>query len=322
MIVLIPFAAVGCSRTDDVESTVATQEGEYTIYYPDDDMSRLYSYVYCSDTTDSSKLISELFGQLKKGDYEGARNPVISDSMGEISSKLDYRGLLSVYFTAAYQTLEDIEEVLFRAAVVKTLCQARAVKGVEFYVNNEPLVIQNGQVIIGSLTESAEDNANSVYTDTVGIMNGYDFVNNIGNGDAYEQEDILTLYFADESGTLLETSFVHVKYDSTISMEELVVLQLISGPVSEGCYQTVNKDTSINKITIKDNICYLDLSEDFLSFPKNVTKEVAVYSIVNSLIDLSTVSKVQIFINGEVLTDYADDGLLDRNYDIIDEQEE
>ena len=90
-----------------------------------------------------------------------------------------------------------------------------------------------------------------------------------------------------------------VEYNSNISMEKLVVEYLVKGPDSEDVYPVINPGTKILGVTVKDGICYVNLDENFLTQIYNVTADVAVYSIVNSLVELSNVNKVQIAVNGK-----------------------
>lgn len=327
---MTPCLLGGCLKdSDEIKSYVAEDEGEYTIFYPGKDKDKIYSYVYKSDVKDDNELVDELIDELKKGDYNGSKDPVISKELSDFSYYINSKGIVTIRFSSIYQNLEGIDEVLFRACVVKTLCQSDNIKGVEFYVDDSPLVISDGKVVLMQNNLENDNNAdNNIDSEIntqepvkVGVMNQYDFVNNISNKEVNEQKDILALYYANEDGDKLETAFVSVTYDDQISREELIVTQLIQDPVIDECYRAINEDTKINKILVKNKICYLDLSAQFLDFPQGVTKEVAVYSIVNSLVDIDTVTNVQILIDGEVLTDYSEDGLMDRNLDIISKEE-
>ena len=62
----------------------------------------------------------------------------------------------------------------------------------------------------------------------------------------------------------------------------------------------INPETKIINILTKDGICYVNLDSSFLTVVNNVSTEVAVYSIVNSLVELDNINKVQILVNGEV----------------------
>ena len=100
--------------------------------------------------------------------------------------------------------------------------------------------------------------------------------------------------------------------------------QLISGPGISDAYPTVNPNTKINSVTVTDAVCYVNLSSDFLENTYEVVPEVALYSIVNSLVELNHISKVQISVEGSTNIIYYDTFNLEtmyvRNLDIIAEE--
>jgi germination protein M len=69
----------------------------------------------------------------------------------------------------------------------------------------------------------------------------------------------------------------------------------------------------------------VDFSEDFLSQPYNVNSDVTIYSITNSLVELSNVNKVQISVNGETNISYRENVKLstvfERNLDLLNTNE-
>lgn len=113
---------------------------------------------------------------------------------------------------------------------------------------------------------------------------------------------------------------------SNISVEKLVVESLIRGPVSgDTDYPTLPPGTKILSISTKDGICYVNLNDGFLEQGYNVTEAVTIYSIVDSLTELSGISKVQILVNGETDLVYKEsmrlDTIYERNLDIIEQRE-
>ena len=96
------------------------------------------------------------------------------------------------------------------------------------------------------------------------------------------------------------------EYSSNVSMEKLIVEELIKGPNAAGIYATINPQTKVANVIVQDGICYVNLDESFLTQVPNVTAEVTVYSIVNSLVQLKNVKKVQISINGDSNLIYRD----------------
>ena len=136
----------------------------------------------------------------------------------------------------------------------------------------------------------------------LGIMTADMFVDNEGEQmNSYEKVTI-RLYFANETGDGLipiNRELVHNIDVSNISMEKLVVEQLIAGPANDESYPTINPDTKLLGVTVKDGICYVNLDSIFLTPVNQVTSDVTIYSITNSLVELSNINKVQISIDGK-----------------------
>ena len=80
---------------------------------------------------------------------------------------------------------------------------------------------------------------------------------------------------------------------------------MIKGPLkevqagNEDGYPTINPAVTILGVTVRDRVCYVNLSKEFLTPVYDVTSQVALYSIVNSLVELPGVNKVQFSIDGD-----------------------
>ena len=107
-------------------------------------------------------------------------------------------------------------------------------------------------------------------------------------------------------------------YSANTQLERFVVEELIAGPSGqiEGLYPVINPETKIINILTKDGICYVNLDSSFLTVVNNVSTEVAVYSIVNSLVELDNINKVQILVNGEVPSTFSN-STFERNLDYV-----
>ncbi len=205
---------------------------------------------------------------------------------------------LSMDVDAAYKSMSATTEVLVRAAIVRTLTQLENISYVRITVEGEPLI----------------DNAGEM----VGWMNADQFINNDGNEiNTYEPARI-KLYFAIEDGTKLVGAFREKHYSTNTPLERFVVEELIAGPSGQvqGLYPTINPETKILSIMTKDGVCYVNLDSSFLTVVNNVSTEVAVYSIVNSLVELSNINKVQILVNGEVPASFST-STFERNLDYV-----
>ena len=111
-------------------------------------------------------------------------------------------------------------------------------------------------------------------------------------------------------------------YNTNISLEKLVVEELIKGPNNEELFPTINPETKVNSVTVKDGICYVNLNENFLTQVSNATSEVTVYSITNSLVELPNVNKVQISINSDTEGTYREtipfSTIFERNLELME----
>ena len=65
----------------------------------------------------------------------------------------------------------------------------------------------------------------------------------------------------------------------------------------------------------------MDFSSDFLNKRKSVTSDVAIYSVVNTLVELPAINKVQFSIDGGQVLEYSDSvGFgepFERNLDLV-----
>lgn len=273
----------------------------YQIYYVNNEETKTVTREYVSETEDPVKLLGELFAQLGKMPDKMEYKPPLASGFELLGYTLD-NGQLTLNFDAHYKEMDVTTEILMRAAIVRTVTQIPEISYVSFTVQGELLADSTGTAI--------------------GTMSKDTFIDNAGNEiNAYEKVN-LRLYFANEDGTgLVEENRRNVVYSSNISLEKLVVEKLVEGPASEGAYPIVDPKTKIVSVTIKDGVCYVNFSEDFLSQPYNVSAEVTVYAITNSLVELSNVNKVQITINGETNISYREkinlNDVFERNLDML-----
>jgi germination protein M len=158
-------------------------------------------------------------------------------------------------------------------------------------------------------------------------MTADSFIDNTGGETTYKQKATLNMYFSDSTGRNLVKVPVDITYDATIPLEQLAVEQLIKGPYSidgvdpDKVEATIPEKTDLNKISVKENICYVDFSDEFLDKRTNISAEATIYSVVNTLVELSNINKVQFSINGEQVLLYNDTidfgSTFERNLDIV-----
>lgn len=274
MILALCFLA-GCRRQDEYP-----QEGTYSIYYLNPAMTKLVPHEFYTEETDKEKLISILM-------EEFLTVPKDVDSQAALPvDKVVYQGysvsgmVLYLYFDNNYTSkaaMSATREVLCRAALTKTMTQIEGIDYINIFTGDQPLLDASGNA--------------------VGMLSPADFQESISDVNSFEKIE-LTMYFTDELGEQLVEEKQEVIHNVNTSQERLIVEQLIKGPETAGCYPTLPKDVKLLNVSVTDNVCYLNLDSAFLNSTLDVKEYIPIYSIVNSLVTLPTVNRVQISING------------------------
>ena len=293
--VILVFGMTGCGEKTD------KQLMSYQVFYINSDGSGLTGKTYqLKDAKqDLVSVIKELIIRLQTPQEESLKSPI-----DEGIQVVDYQikeNQLSVYFSAGYNNKSGLDEILSRAAIVKTLCQIQEIEYVEFYVEDQPLMLSGN---------------------AVGLMSQESFVDELNPQDQKQSKETV-LYFANKQGNRLKKITTDITYNAVEPIARLLVEQLIAGVSSiQNIDETKLQSAVPSKTTIRDNICYLDLSRDFEQQDPNVSSEVIVYSIVDTLCELPEVTKVQFSVDGEQKEKYGDlEGFnkpLERNLDLLE----
>ncbi|RKM55616.1 hypothetical protein D6853_08655 [Butyrivibrio sp. X503] len=252
-----------------------------------------------ANTIETEEAVRELLDELSKDIVTSKSQPAISDSVRLKSFTID-EDVVNLDFYAGYKDLGRIEEVLHRAAIVRTLTQLKKIECVSISVEGEPITDHLGN--------------------PVGNMRADDFIYNIGNEiGSYEQLQI-KLYFVNESNDKLVPVYRTVVYNSSASVEKMAVEQIVKGPRSNEVFPTISPDTKVINLSIKDGVCHIDFSKDFLSEPFDVDPQLALYSIVNTVTEFPSVDKVEIQVDGQkefTFREFLISGEYERNMDLV-----
>lgn len=130
------------------------------------------------------------------------------------------------------------------------------------------------------------------------VAQGEDSDNGIG-------EVPVLLYFSNNYGTKLNAEKRMVSGDTVKSdVATTVVRELLKGPAPETGLQSPipNGTKLLNQVKVENGIATVDLSEEFVN---NLSKEanadsLAIFSIVNSLVEIKEISKVRFTIDGVI----------------------
>ncbi|NLL39633.1 MAG: GerMN domain-containing protein [Clostridiales bacterium] len=184
---------------------------------------------------------------------------------------------ISVNLSQSYRSMSPVERTVANACLVLTLCRFEDINAVSIYVEDA--------LFESELT--AEDIILPNYEET-------------------EYEKQLTLYFADTASSFLEKEKHLLTIGQNRQLVEYVIDELVRGPQNDNLRETLPKGTKILSIEVKKNICIVNLSKEFLlNRPETAAGErVAIYSIVNSITEITGIEAVQILVEGEKIDKY------------------
>ena len=296
LILLLSIAGIaGCERGRQ-------DAAEYKVFYVNKENTKTIAVGYEPKAEDDLGMIQEflelLFQKEESKDYHQA----VPEEVKLESWKLD-NAQLYMYFGSSYLEMDHVSEVLCRAAIVRTLTQVKGVECISFYVEDSPLMDESGSLI--------------------GLMTAESFIENPGEQINTIQTASITLYFSNKKGTGLVPEVQEVHYSSNISMEKLVMEQLLKGPKGDGARSAIPDGTKLVNVSVLDGVGFVNLNEGFLNQNYEIAEPVVIYSIVNSLAELPNVTKVQISVNGDNTIKYREkmevSTMYERNLDYMDE---
>ncbi len=269
--------------------------GAVDLYFVDSNQTNLVTISYEIKNEKVTDKVREILEQMNKKSKKINYIPAIPDSVN-ISNVLVSDKTLYIDFDSNYLQMKKVEELLCRSAIVLTMTQLNEIDYVSFKVNHNQYLSATG-------------------------MKAADFVDNSGsNINAYQELEVV-LYYANESGDKLIATNYSGLYAQNTSVEKFIIERLIKGPTNSNYKRTLPSGLKLVSVITKDGICYVDFDSTFLEGRIDVQPEIQLYSVVNSLVELAYVNKVQISINGETDKKYRDyvslQDAFNRNLDII-----
>lgn len=274
MIIIQLFFIQGCGS---IEEQTEPLVGTY-IYYLNTERTRLITKEYEPVGDNLEELIVEYIQMLERIPESSDVTRAKPDTVTLLYYAFGEDGQLQLHYDSKYYEMSGVDEVLYRTAVVKTLTQIEDIRYVEFYVNDQPLFLK-GDV-------------------PVGLMKAEDFINNVGEHADYLSVIYRTVYFVAEDKSGLEEVTIKLEAKENMSDEELVLEALLKGPEEKELVSAIPEGTVVNSVETKSGVCYVDFNSKFLNKIAGVSGELKVYSVVNSLTELSEINAVQITIDG------------------------
>ncbi len=295
---VLGIAAIHIVRNSEPEEGIS-------LYYLSAEEDQLIPVLYQPEESEVNALAAELYLQQQTlpEDREEELHLLVPEDVKVLNYSVDNE-LLVLDFSAEYSQMTVEREILVRAGLVRLFTQMSDVRKVQFQVEGEALTGSDGL--------------------TVGTMTAGKFVENSGKEINSYLKTTMTLYFADSEENLLSAEERSVYYNSNVPIERVVVEQLVKGTSQEDLSAVLPTDLNILSVTIQDEICYVNLGDNFTTLVESAAggldPELAVYAIVNSLADTCKVSKVQISVNGHtdlVVGEVDLSTLLGRREDLI-----
>jgi germination protein M len=274
----------GCSIE---EEPTATEDGnQYYLYYIDSTRTKLVKESYVPDTETADFMLPDLMAHLNSQDNGTSGQTLLPEGV-QINFYEITDSVLQIEFNNDYTQMDPEREILARMGVVKTFLQVPGITAVKFFVGKNELTDSKGEPL-GEMTAST-------------------FVEDPAEGKEAYRYDTFTLYFTDKEGKNLVEETRRVYYKRSIPREKVALEQLAKGPMEKNHYPTIPENSELLSLVISDGIGYVDFNHMFEDYAlTDVDENIAIYSVVNTLIAASSVDRVQISIDGNAEATFRD----------------
>lgn len=107
----------------------------------------------------------------------------------------------------------------------------------------------------------------------------------------------VTLYFSDWQAqhVVPETREVN---QGNMSLEELVVTELIKGPEEPHLYRSLPENLKLLSVDVVEEVAYVNLSSEMNKVQGSAGTFIALHSLINTMTELEGINKVQILVEG------------------------
>ena len=240
LLLLCPALFLGLAGCGEEEESHA----EYSLYYVNKEKTKTVAVGYEPQAEDARGMVQEFLDQLFRDTDSPDIRKAAPKGVELLSWKLE-NSQIYLYFNGAYAEMDNVSEVLCRAAFVRTLTQVEGVECISIYVGDTPLVDANGTLI--------------------GLMTAESFIENPGEQINSIQTAKITLYFANAKGDGLVSEVQECHYNSNIPMEKLVMERLLIGPLGNEGRATIPTGTKLVSVSVLDGVCFVNLDNGFLN---------------------------------------------------------
>ncbi len=260
------------------DNSLDQSRADFTLYYTD----RSRRYLLTQTVSVSLAAEDDIIAYLLDALTTPASGSDLQSALPTGTQLLDYTlddGLCTVNLSREFELhgwSAPTAQRLSLLAVVNTLTQLPEIQQVEFRIEGN-LLVQYRLLNIPNPLVFEEGAIGPVRTG----MNEFD----------------ATLYLSNGTENYLAGIPTRLRQSTGITQAELVVQALLDHSAINGFYSTIPADTQLNRLTIRNGICYIDLNGAFVAETSHLTQ--SVHSIIASVCALSDISRAQITVEGQ-----------------------
>ena len=269
----------GCGK-----KTAEMKNGTVDLYFLSaDGSSMVVETVRIPDDTDDK--LSFALEKLLEGPKDPQHKKALPDGVSYNSVTLD-QGVATIDLSPEFNTGSNVEQLWSRYTLINTACSVQGVEKALLLVDGETInSLSTGKPLLAMGKEDIVTDNSQVANDKV----------------------VLTLYFSDDNAMYLVPEARQVSLKEGEKMSTLVVQELLNGPVNSTLLPTLAPEIKVLSTETKDGVCFVNFSSEFVSKAAggSAGETMAIYSIVNSLCELSEVNKVQILSEGKKIESFG-----------------
>lgn len=261
----------GCSDSDAIKYSAE-------LYFVNAQGTGIVSETREITASEVNELLTKVVDGLISGPVTAEARRIIPEGTRLIKAELE-GDTAQLDFSKEFYNCEETDSIFVRTTVVSSVTAINGIKNVHITVNGNELITAKG--------------------DEVGIMNKDDII--YTTEPDINEKRYFKLYFANADGNKLVAEAREIVISQNESVELQVLKELFKGPENNSLARTVPGETKIISVETKEGICFVNLSQDFISRHTGGTsgETMTIYSIVNTLTELDNIDRVQFLIEGQ-----------------------
>lgn len=303
LLAMAAAVATACLLYIDYDKNTIKQRVD--LYFMNEDSTGIVAESNIIRYKNDDELMADIIDEIRKGPSSANRGRIMSKKTHLNSLEFQGNKALVVDLSEEFLTDDSSKNVLGVYAITKSLCSTGKVQSVKVTVNRKPITDRDGN-------ELKFVAASDINLETEEYLS--------------EMREVV-LYFANPSKTGLVKETRTITITDQQPVEQYIINELIKGPEKKSLKPLLSKNTVLMSVDLVENICYLNFKSNFLSenSGRNNHEKLVVYSIVNSLTELQTISRVQLYMDGKRVDKFGSIDIKDyiaRDISIIDDKSE